>query len=60
VTACRFYNTADNRYFDMAIKRGISFEGLTPEQLFAQRLPFVEATRKSYRQFWDTRVNPDR
>lgn len=56
VTACMFCNTADNRYFDLAVKRGIQFDGLTPDQLVEQRRPYVEATRKSYRAFWDEHV----
>jgi hypothetical protein len=58
VTACMFCNVADNRYFDLAEKRGLSFEGLTPDELVAQRLPYVEATRQSYRKFWDENVHP--
>lgn len=52
VTACMFCNTADNRYFDLAEKRGLRFDGLTPEELVAQRLPYVERTRQSYHEFW--------
>jgi 5-methylcytosine-specific restriction endonuclease McrA len=52
VTACMFCNTADNRYFDLAAKRGLRLEGLTPDELVAQRLPYVEKTRDSYREFW--------
>ncbi len=51
-----FCNTADNRYFDNAQKRGVVFDGLTPEELVAQRLPFVQATRESYREFWTANV----
>jgi hypothetical protein len=60
VTACMFCNTADNRYFDNAEKRGLSFDGLTPDQLVAQRLPFVQATRDSYREFWEAHVASNR
>jgi hypothetical protein len=56
VTACMFCNTADNRYFDHAEKRGLSFEGLTPDQLVSQRLTYVEATRQSYFEFWKAKV----
>jgi hypothetical protein len=56
VTACMFCNTADNRYFDQAEKREISFDGLTPDQLIAQRLPYVMATRDKYREFWEANV----
>ena len=56
VAACSFCNTADNRYFDLAAKRGLSFDGLSPEELIEQRRPFVEATRASYRDFWEKYV----
>ena len=35
----------------MAPGRGITFEGLTQEQLVEQRRPYVERTRESYRAF---------
>jgi 5-methylcytosine-specific restriction endonuclease McrA len=53
VAACSFCNTADNRYFDLATKRNLSLDGLSPEELVNQRRPFVEATRASYRDFWE-------
>ena len=56
VTACLFCNVADNRYFDLAESRGISFDGLTPDELLRQRLPFVERTRAAYREFWEAKV----
>lgn len=56
VCACNFCNTADNRYFDLALSRGLSFEGLTAEALIEQRRPFVERTRTSYREFWEREV----
>ncbi len=56
VTACGFCNTADNRYFDLAEQRGLRFEGLTPDELVAQRRPYVQRTRQSYRDFWETNV----
>jgi hypothetical protein len=56
VTACRFCNTADNRYFDSLMKRGLTLDNLTPEQLISQRKPFVEATRKTYDDFWRRHV----
>ncbi len=56
VCACFFCNTADNRYFDLAASRGLSFDGLTAELLIEQRRPFVERTRNSYREFWTTNV----
>jgi hypothetical protein len=52
VTACMFCNTADNRYFDLLAKRGLTLDGLTPDQLVAQRLSYVEATRSAYEEFW--------
>ena len=58
VTACRFCNTADNRCFDPAEKRGLRFDGLTPDQLVAQRLPYVEATGSKYKEFWSSNVCP--
>jgi hypothetical protein len=58
VTACMFCNTADNRYFDQAEKRGLQFEGLTPEELITQRLSYVERTRKNYQVFWEENVRP--
>jgi hypothetical protein len=57
VTACTFCNCADNRYFDHAAKRGISFEGKTPQDLIQQRLFYVERTRAEYRKFWEQNVN---
>jgi hypothetical protein len=56
VTACMFCNVADNRYFDLAAQRGLHFEGLTPDELVAQRLPYVEGTRQKYREFWNVNV----
>jgi len=56
VCACNFCNTADNRYFDLLAKRGLALEGLSPEQLIAQRRPFVEATRAAYNDFWTSEV----
>ena len=56
VTACMFCNTADNRYFDLAEKRGLRFDSLSSDELVAQRRPFVEATRAAYRDFWETNV----
>jgi len=56
VTACMFCNVADNRYFDLAEKRGLRLDGLSPDELIAQRLPYVEATRQRYKEFWTTTV----
>jgi hypothetical protein len=52
VTACTFCNTADNRYFDIAQKRGLSFTNLTPEALIEQRKPYIMKTRNNYLAFW--------
>jgi 5-methylcytosine-specific restriction endonuclease McrA len=56
VTACSFCNTADNRYFDLAVERGITFDRKTQDELVAQRLPYVENTRNKYRSFWKDKV----
>jgi 5-methylcytosine-specific restriction endonuclease McrA len=56
VTACQFCNTADNRYFDFAEKRGLKFDELTPDELVAQRLPYVKLARQKYRIFWEKNV----
>ena len=56
VTACMFCNTADNRYFDMAEKRGLRLDGLTPDELVAQRATYVAATRAKYEEFWNEQV----
>ena len=52
VAACNFCNWADNRYFDKASARGLVLDEKTPDELVAQRLPYVMATRQSYREFW--------
>jgi hypothetical protein len=56
VTACQFCNTADNHYFEHAEKRGLKFDSLTPDQLVEQRKPYVQETRKKYKEFWDEHV----
>jgi hypothetical protein len=56
VTACLFCNTADNRYFDYAEKRGLTLDGLSPDELVAQRATYVETTRRSYEEFWSEHV----
>lgn len=58
VTACMFCNTADNQYFRHAEKRGLRFDGMTPDELVEQRKPYVMKTRQSYREFWDEFVQP--
>jgi 5-methylcytosine-specific restriction endonuclease McrA len=57
VTACNFCNTADNHYFEHAKKRGLNFDELSPDELVAQRLPYVQAVRQEYRNFWEKEVN---
>jgi 5-methylcytosine-specific restriction endonuclease McrA len=57
VTACNFCNTADNKYFDNAAKRDISFIGLSQMQLIAQRKTWVVSTRTKYHEFWLERVS---
>lgn len=52
VAACNFCNTADNRYFDLLESRGLKLDGLTQDELVAQRKKYVEATRRSYFEFW--------
>jgi len=56
VTSCGFCNTADNRYFDLAKKRELKFDELTPKQLIKQRLKFVNETRNKYQEFWKENV----
>ena len=56
VTACAFCNVAENRYFDSAVKRGLQFDSLTPDELVAQRRPYVLKVRQRYRKFWETEV----
>jgi len=56
VTSCMFCNVADNRYFDRAKERGVTFEGRSPEDLIAQRKPYVMKTREAYREFWEANV----
>jgi hypothetical protein len=56
VTACLFCNAADNWYFKHAAKRGLRLDGLSPDELVLQRLPFVLKIRKEYEAFWQQRV----
>jgi hypothetical protein len=58
VTARKLCNTADNRYFDLAAKRGLRFDGLTQDTLVTQRLHYIQLTRTSYRAFRDAEVRP--
>jgi hypothetical protein len=59
VASCMFCNVADNRYFDKAGTRGLSFDGLGRDALVEQRRPFVDATRAAYREFWEENVRDD-
>ena len=58
VTAYLFCNTADNLYFKHAEKRGLRLDGLSPDELVRQRMPYVQKTRKQYEEFWQQRVRP--
>lgn len=58
VTACIFCNTADNHYFKHAEKRGLKFDGLTPDELIQQRLPYVLERRDDYKSFWEENIKP--
>jgi hypothetical protein len=60
VTSCNFCNVADNHYFEHAAKRGLQFDGLTPDQLVEQRRPYVMATRLSYQKFWEEYVKHEK
>jgi len=60
VTACQFCNTADNHYFEQTEKRGLKFDGLTPDELVEQRKRWVKDTREEYKKFWDEKVKPDK
>jgi len=57
VTACTFCNVADNHYFEYAEQRGLKLDGKTPDELVAQRLPYVMARRQEYKEFWEREVN---
>ena len=57
VASCNFCNGADNRHFEMADRRGLSFDGLSPDELVAQRKPYAEATRDAYHEFWTAHVS---
>lgn len=52
VTACKFCNSADNLFFIQAKKRGLKFDGMSPDALVEQRRPHVLATRQKYEEFW--------
>jgi hypothetical protein len=54
VAACRFCNECCNRRI-WEIERGPG-ELKSPEELVAQKKPFVEAVREQYREFWKVEV----
>lgn len=56
VTSCHFCNTADNRYFDFAEERGLQFDGMSRDDLVAQRMSWIQATREQYKAFWEAKV----
>lgn len=60
VTSCQFCNTADNRYFDLAQKRGLIFDGLSRKELVLQRKKYVLKTRISYKEFWEAKVKKEK
>jgi hypothetical protein len=43
----------------LAATRGLQFDGLAPDELVAQRLPYVQDTRQPYREFWTANVEAD-
>jgi len=59
VTACMFCNVADNQYFVKAEERGLKFDDMNPEELVAQRKPYVMKTRNSYHEFWNENVRKE-
>jgi 5-methylcytosine-specific restriction endonuclease McrA len=59
VTACIFCNTADNLYFTHLEKRGLKVDGLSPDELVAQRKQYVDKTRAAYEDFWRMNVHED-
>jgi len=56
VTACMFCSIADNRFFEQVEERGLRLEGMSREQLVAQRRPYVQEVRQAYRDFWRENV----
>jgi hypothetical protein len=57
VTACMFCNTADNQYFRLAKSRGLNVDGMTSDELVAQRKLYVQRTRRNYESFWKQYVS---
>lgn len=58
VAACMFCNTADNWYFKTSEERKLKFDGMSPQQLVEQRMPYVTKVRDDYRAFWEQNVSP--
>lgn len=56
VTSCNFCNVAENRYFEKARKLGIQLEGKSPDELVAERKPYVQEVRKRYYEIWKSQV----
>jgi len=60
VACCQFCNVAGNRYLDQAMATGVGFDGRSPDELVAMRLPTVQKTRDLYRRYWEETVAPKR
>lgn len=56
VTACALCHMAEEQYFDLAMKRGLRFDDMAPEELIVQRMPYVQRARRDSREFWERRV----
>ena len=56
MACCQFCNVAGNRYLEQALATGVIFDGRTPDELVAMRLPTVLKTRDSYRRYWEETV----
>ena len=54
-----FCNIADNQYFVKAEERRLKFDDMNPEELVAQRKPYVMKTRNSYHEFWNENVREE-
>ena len=56
VTACRFCNEAENRYFEKADELGLIFDNMSRKELIDQRRPHVDKVRDDYHDFWAKNV----
>jgi hypothetical protein len=56
VTTCSFCRGTANSFFEMAFSRGISFDGMAPQQIVNQRQQFVGVIRAFYEEFWTVKV----